>query len=67
MNATISTTTKIPDAISTKTAARMLGVSWRTVQWLAVCGDLPGAFRVGVQWRINTRKFLAAYGLEWHE
>lgn len=56
----------IPDMIDTKTAARMLGVTRRMVQRLADSGDIT-AVRVGNVWRINTRRFLQKYGIEWHE
>lgn len=39
-------------------AAEQLGIATSTAYRLAVTGDIPGAFKVGAQWRISVPKFL---------
>lgn len=38
-------------------AAQQLGISVTTAYRLAERGQLPGAFKVGVQWRISVPRF----------
>ena len=39
-------------------AAERLGIGLSTAYRLAAVGDIPGAFKVGAQWRVSTVKFL---------
>jgi hypothetical protein len=39
-------------------AARRLGIAPSTAYRLAPLGEIPGAFRVGGQWRVSVPKFL---------
>jgi len=39
-------------------AARELGISKATSYRLAECGRLPGAFKIGEQWRISVPRFM---------
>ncbi len=40
-------------------AAQQLGIGESTAYRLAASGQMPGAFRVGAQWRISVPKFTA--------
>lgn len=40
-------------------AAEQLNISTSTAYRLAAAGEMPGAFRVGGQWRISVPRFLA--------
>lgn len=40
-------------------AADQLGIGLSTAYRLASAGELPGAFKVGAQWRISVPRFLA--------
>jgi hypothetical protein len=42
--------------IQSATAARILGVSQRSVQGLALRGELPGAARIGGVWTFDTER-----------
>ena len=39
-------------------AAKQLGIGVSTAYRLAPLGQIPGAFRVGAQWRVSVPKFL---------
>ena len=41
-------------------AAEQLGIGVSTAYRLAPLGQIPGAFRVGAQWRVSMPKFLRA-------
>jgi excisionase family DNA binding protein len=45
--------------IQSRAAAAILGVSQRTVQSLAIAGELPGAARIGGTWTFNSEKLTA--------
>jgi excisionase family DNA binding protein len=45
--------------IQSRAAAAILGVSQRTVQSLAVAGELPGAARIGGTWTFDSEKLMA--------
>ena len=38
-------------------AAKQLGIGLSTAYRLAPLGQIPGAFKVGVQWRVSVKKF----------
>ena len=40
-------------------AAEQLGIGESTAYRLASTGQIPGAFKVGAQWRVSVPKFLA--------
>jgi excisionase family DNA binding protein len=40
-------------------AAEQLGIGVSTAYRLAQAGELPGAFKVGAQWRVSVPRFLA--------
>jgi excisionase family DNA binding protein len=46
-----------PDVMSVPQRARRLGVSTWTAYRLAEKGELPGAFKVGAQWRVSVPRF----------
>jgi excisionase family DNA binding protein len=39
-------------------AAEQLGIGVSTAYRLASAGEIPGAFKVGAQWRVSVPKFL---------
>jgi excisionase family DNA binding protein len=39
-------------------AAEQLGIGVSTAYRLAAAGEIPGAFKVGAQWRVSVPKFL---------
>ncbi len=41
-------------------AAEQLGIGESTAYRLAATGQIPGAFKVGAQWRVSKPKFMAA-------
>jgi len=41
-------------------AAEKLGIGVSTAYRLASTGQIPGAFKVGAQWRVSAPKFMAA-------
>jgi excisionase family DNA binding protein len=45
--------------IQSRAAAAILGVSQRTVQSLAIAGELPGAARIGGTWTFDAEKLTA--------
>jgi excisionase family DNA binding protein len=45
--------------IQSRDAAAILGVSQRTVQSLAIVGELPGAARIGGTWTFDAEKLTA--------
>jgi hypothetical protein len=45
--------------IQSATAARILGVSQRSVEGLALRGELPGAARIGGVWTFDTERLVA--------
>ena len=46
--------------IQSRAAATILGVSQRTVQSLAMSGELPGAAGIGGTWTFNSEKLTAS-------
>jgi excisionase family DNA binding protein len=53
-------TTALPgDVAHLSWAAKRLGIGLSTAYRLAAAGQIPGAFRVGSQWRISKPKFEA--------
>ena len=48
-----------PDVDLLSWAAEQLGIGLSTAYRLAPLGEIPGAFRVGAQWRVSKPKFLA--------
>ena len=40
-------------------AAEQLGIGVSTAYRLAAVGQIPGAFKVGAQWRVSVPRFLA--------
>ena len=40
-------------------AAEQLGIGVSTAYRLAQVGEIPGAFKVGAQWRVSKPRFLA--------
>ena len=40
-------------------AAEQLGIGTSTAYRIAAAGDMPGAFKVGGQWRISVPRFFA--------
>jgi hypothetical protein len=53
--------------IQSRAAAAMLGVSQRTVQSLAITGELPGAARIGGVWTFDSEKLTAFVKLREHD
>ena len=49
--------------VTAREVASMLEVSERTVVRAASRGDIPGAFKVGYQWRFNRKKIEALAGV----
>jgi excisionase family DNA binding protein len=45
--------------IQSRAAAAILGVSQRTIQSLAIAGELPGAARIGGTWTFDAEKLTA--------
>jgi excisionase family DNA binding protein len=41
-------------------AAEQLGIGVSTAYRLVAVGKIPGAFRIGAQWRVSVPRFLAA-------
>lgn len=53
-------TTSLPgDVQHLSWAAEQLGIGLSTAYRLAAAGTLPGAFKVGAQWRVSVPRFLA--------
>jgi excisionase family DNA binding protein len=51
--------TALPDDVQRIAwAAAQLGIATSTAYRLAESGQLPGAFKVGAQWRISVPRFL---------
>jgi hypothetical protein len=62
-NGTVLTVHESAARVQTADAARLLGVSARTVQYLAGRGELPGAAKIGQTWTFcleKLRRFVAA-------
>lgn len=54
----------LPMLMSTREAAKILGLSERGLTRLACRGKIPGAFKVGALWRFNRAKLEAYCGIE---
>jgi excisionase family DNA binding protein len=53
-------TTALPDDVKLLSwAAEQLGIGTSTAYRLVAAGKMPGAFRIGAQWRISVPRFLA--------
>jgi hypothetical protein len=53
-------TTSLPDDVQHLSwVAEQLGIGQSTAYHLASSGQLPGAFKVGAQWRVSVPRFLA--------
>ena len=53
-------TTALPDDVKLLSwAAAQLGIGTSTAYRLVAAGKMPGAFRIGAQWRISVPRFLA--------
>jgi hypothetical protein len=53
------TKTTLPDDVELLPwAAAQLGISTSTAYRLAPLGQIPGAFKVGAQWRVSVPRFL---------
>ena len=53
-------TTSFPDDVKRLSwAAEQLGIGTSTAYRLVAAGKIPGAFRVGAQWRVSVPRFLA--------
>ena len=53
-------TVALPDDVQHLSwAAEQLGIGVSTAYRLASTGQIPGAFRIGAQWRVSVPKFLA--------
>jgi hypothetical protein len=53
-------TTSLPgDVQHLSWAAEQLDIGESTAYRLAACGKLPGAFKVGAQWRVSVPRFFA--------
>ena len=53
-------TAALPDDVQHLSwAAEQLGIGESTAYRLASTGQIPGAFRIGAQWRVSVPKFLA--------
>ena len=53
-------TVALPDDVKHLSwAAERLGVSCSTAYRLALLGQIPGAFKVGAQWRVSVPRFNA--------
>jgi hypothetical protein len=53
-------TTSLPDDVQHLSwAAKQLGIGVSTAYRLAPLGQIPGAFRVGAQWRVSVPRFNA--------
>ncbi len=51
--------TALPDDVAYLAwAAEQLGIAVSTAYRLAQAGEIPGAFRIGAQWRVSKPKFL---------
>ena len=51
--------TALPDDVQRLAwAAEHLGIGVSTAYRLAEAGNLPGAFRVGAQWRVSVPRFM---------
>ena len=55
-------TTTLPPMIPTPTAAALLSVTPHTIRNMCHSGEVK-AVKVGSDWRINTRAFLAQFGI----
>jgi len=53
------TRTLAADIRSLAWAAEQLGIGVSTAYRLAPNGEIPGAFKVGAQWRVSVPKFMA--------
>jgi excisionase family DNA binding protein len=53
-----ASTTLPPDVRLLTWAAEQLGIGTSTAYRLAAAGQMPGAFKVGGQWRISVPRFL---------
>jgi excisionase family DNA binding protein len=53
------TTTLPNDVQHLSWAAEQLGIGESTAYRLASTGGIPGAFKVGAQWRVSVPRFLA--------
>jgi hypothetical protein len=52
-------TVALPDDVATLAwAAERLGIGESTAYRLAPLGQIPGAFKVGAQWRVSVPKFM---------
>lgn len=55
-----SMTTSLPDDVQHLSwAAAQLGIGVSTAYRLVALGKIPGAFRIGSQWRVSVPRFLA--------
>jgi excisionase family DNA binding protein len=53
-------TTSLPDDVQHLSwAAEQLGIGVSTAYRLAPLGEIPGAFKVGAQWRVSVPRFKA--------
>jgi excisionase family DNA binding protein len=53
-------TTSLPDDVKHLSwAAEQLGIGTSTAYRLVAVGKIPGAFRIGAQWRVSVPRFLA--------
>jgi len=52
----------LPTLLKIDEVARELRIGRTSVYQLAQAGELPGAFKVGGQWRVRRREFLAWVG-----
>ena len=53
-------TTALPNDVKLLSwAAEQLGIGTSTAYRLVAAGKIPGAFRIGAQWRISVPRFLA--------
>lgn len=49
-------------------AAEQLGIGESTAYRIAPLGQIPGAFKVGAQWRVSVPKFMRqVHGVDWDE
>jgi len=55
-------TTETPTLLRIEEVAAILRIGRTRVYELAQAGELPGAFKVGGQWRVRRREFLAWVG-----
>jgi len=61
------TRTLAADIRSLAWAAEQLGIGVSTAYRLAPTGAIPGAFKVGAQWRVSVPKFMAEVHGSSHE